>query len=115
MVRAEAVLIAAVAVVAGVALGLGLAATTLAGLASDTPLTIRVPVVQLLAVVGAAVLGGLVAGPLPARRGAPPAPRARPPELAHRNPTPVTRRCRAAPAGRRGPRPHHGTGASPFP
>jgi putative ABC transport system permease protein len=70
MVRAEAVLIAAVAVVAGVALGLGLAAATLAGLASDTPLTIRVPVVQLLAVVGAAVLAGLLAGLLPARRAA---------------------------------------------
>ncbi|MGY1833115.1 FtsX-like permease family protein [Geodermatophilus sp. SYSU D01180] len=70
MVRAEAVLIAAVAVVVGVALGLGLATATLAGLSSDTPLVIRVPVVQLLAVVGAAVVAGLLAGLLPARRAA---------------------------------------------
>jgi putative ABC transport system permease protein len=70
MIRAEAVLIAAVAVVVGVALGLGLATATLAGLASDTPLVIRVPVAQLLAVVGAAVVAGLLAGLLPARRAA---------------------------------------------
>jgi putative ABC transport system permease protein len=70
MVRAEAVLIAAVAVVAGIALGLGLAVATLAGLSSDTPLVIRVPVGQLLAVVGAAVAAGLLAGLLPARRAA---------------------------------------------
>ena len=70
MVRAEAVLIAAVAVVGGVALGLGLATATLAGLSSDSPLVIRVPVVQLLAVVGAAVVAGLLAGLLPARRAA---------------------------------------------
>jgi putative ABC transport system permease protein len=70
MIRAEAVLIAAVAVVAGVALGLGLGMAALAGLASDAPLVIRVPIVQLLAVVGAAVLAGLLAGLLPARRAA---------------------------------------------
>ncbi|MGY1631048.1 FtsX-like permease family protein [Geodermatophilus sp. SYSU D01186] len=70
MVRAEAVLIAAVAVVTGVALGLGLAAATLAGLAADNPLVIEVPVGQLLAVVSVAVLAGLVAGLLPARRAA---------------------------------------------
>jgi putative ABC transport system permease protein len=70
MVRAEAVLIAAVAAVVGTVLGLGLAAATLAGLSADAPLTIRVPVVQLLAVMGAAVLAGLAAGLLPARRAA---------------------------------------------
>jgi putative ABC transport system permease protein len=70
MVRAEAVLIAAVAAVVGTALGLGLAAATLAGLSADAPLIIRVPVVQLLAVMGAAVLAGLAAGLLPARRAA---------------------------------------------
>jgi putative ABC transport system permease protein len=70
MVRAEAVLIAAVAVVGGVTLGLGLATAALAGLSSDTPLVIRVPVVQLLAVVGAAVVAGLLAGLLPAGRAA---------------------------------------------
>jgi putative ABC transport system permease protein len=70
MIRAEAVLIAAIAVVAGVALGLGLATATLAGLAADTPLVIRVPVVQMAAVVVAAVVAGLAAGLLPARRAA---------------------------------------------
>ncbi|WP_337060687.1 FtsX-like permease family protein [Kineococcus sp. G2] len=70
MVRAEAVLIAALAVLAGVALGLGLAAATLAGLSADSPLVIEVPAGQLLAVVVAAVLAGLVAGLLPARRAA---------------------------------------------
>jgi putative ABC transport system permease protein len=70
MVRAEAVLIAAVAAVVGTVLGLGLAAATLAGLSADQPLTIRVPVVELLAVMGAAVLAGLAAGLLPARRAA---------------------------------------------
>ncbi|MGY1623939.1 FtsX-like permease family protein [Geodermatophilus sp. SYSU D00965] len=70
MVRAEAVLIAAVAVVAGVALGLGLAAATLAGLAADNPLVVEVPVGQLVIIVVAAVLAGLAAGLLPARRAA---------------------------------------------
>ncbi|MGY5888511.1 FtsX-like permease family protein [Geodermatophilus arenarius] len=70
MVRAEALLIAAVAVVTGVALGLGLAAATLAGLSADEPLVIEVPVGQVVAVVAAAVLAGLVAGLVPARRAA---------------------------------------------
>src|SRR3954464_1880493 len=70
MIRAEAVLIAAVAVLAGVVLGLGLATATLAGLASGTPLVIQIPVVQLLAVIAAAVPAGLLAGLLPARRAA---------------------------------------------
>lgn len=68
MVRAEAVLVAAVAGVAGLAVGLGLAVATLAGLSADTPLVIRVPVGQLLLVVTGAVVAGLVAGLLPARR-----------------------------------------------
>ncbi len=70
MVRAEAVLVAAVAVVVGVPLGLGLAVATLAGLASDTAMVVRVPVAQLAAIVVAAVLAGLAAGLLPARRAA---------------------------------------------
>ncbi len=70
MIRAEAVLTAAVAAVVGTAVGLGLAAATLAGLSSDGPLVIRVPVVQLVVVVVAAVLAGLAAGLLPARRAA---------------------------------------------
>ena len=70
MVRAEAVLVAAVAVVVGVVLGLGLAVATLAGLSSDAPLVVRVPVAQLVEIVVAAVLAGLAAGLLPARRAA---------------------------------------------
>ncbi|WP_240942622.1 ABC transporter permease [Planosporangium thailandense] len=70
MIRAEAVLVAAVAVVVGVVVGLGLAAATLGGLSSDMPLVVRVPVARLLAVVAAAVLAGLAAGLLPARRAA---------------------------------------------
>ncbi|MGC9671132.1 ABC transporter permease [Planosporangium sp. 12N6] len=70
MIRAEAVLVAAVAVVTGVGIGLGLAAATLMGLSADSPLVVRVPTGQLLAIVGAAVLAGLTAGLLPARRAA---------------------------------------------
>jgi putative ABC transport system permease protein len=70
MIRAEAVLVAAVAVVVGVGLGVGLAVATLAGLGSDMPLVVRVPVGQLAGVVLAAVLAGLTAGLLPARRAA---------------------------------------------
>jgi putative ABC transport system permease protein len=70
MVRAEAVLVAAIAVVGVIALGLGVAAATLAALAADGPMVIRVPVGQLLAIVAVAVLGGLAAGLLPARRAA---------------------------------------------
>jgi putative ABC transport system permease protein len=70
MIRAEAVLVSVVAVLAGVAVGLGLAAATLAGLSKDELLTIRVPVGHLAMVVAIAVLGGLVAGLLPARRAA---------------------------------------------
>jgi putative ABC transport system permease protein len=70
MVRAEAVLIAAVATVAGVGLGLVLASATLAGLATDGSLVIRVPVLPLLIVVAGSVAAGLAAGLLPARRAA---------------------------------------------
>jgi putative ABC transport system permease protein len=70
MVRAEAVLIAAVAVVAGVALGLVLGSATLAGLAANGPLVIRVPILQLLLIAAGAVAAGLAAGLLPARRAA---------------------------------------------
>lgn len=70
MVRAEAVLVACVAVLSGLALGVGLAAATLAALASDGPVVLRVPVGQLFAIVAVTVVGGLVAGLLPARRAA---------------------------------------------
>src|SRR5690349_7904158 len=68
LVRAEPVLVAAVAAVVGLGLGLGLAAATLAGLSSDTPFLLRVPAGQLAAVAAVAVLAGLAAGLLPARR-----------------------------------------------
>ena len=68
MIRAEAVLVAAVAAVVGLGLGLGLAVATLAGLSSDTPFVLRVPAGQLGAVAAVAVLAGLAAGLLPARR-----------------------------------------------
>ena len=70
MVRGEAVLVAAVAVVTGVVLGVGLGVATLAGLSTDTDLVVRVPAGQLVATVVLAVLAGLVAGLLPARRAA---------------------------------------------
>jgi putative ABC transport system permease protein len=70
MVRAEAVLVAAVAVVVGVGLGAGLGAATIAGLSSDTDLVVSVPVGQLVGLVVVAVLAGLAAGLLPARRAA---------------------------------------------
>ena len=70
MIRAEAVLIAAVAAVAGTGLGVGLAAAILAGLSEDNPFVMKVPAGQLLTIVAAAVLAGLAAGLLPARRAA---------------------------------------------
>ncbi|MGN6688010.1 MAG: FtsX-like permease family protein [Actinomycetales bacterium] len=70
MVRGEALLISAVAVVAGLALGVGLASATLAGLASDSATVIRLPGLQLAAVLVAALVAGLAAGLAPARRAA---------------------------------------------
>jgi putative ABC transport system permease protein len=70
MIRAEAVLVAAVAAVVGVGLGVGLGAATLAGLSSDMPFVLRVPAGQLVVVAVAAVVAGLAAGLLPARRAA---------------------------------------------
>ncbi len=70
MVRAEAMLIAAVAAVAGACLGLGLGAATLAALAPGGTPVIQVPAVPLLAVIVGAVVAGLAAGLLPARRAA---------------------------------------------
>jgi putative ABC transport system permease protein len=70
MVRTEAALIAAVAVVVGLALGVGLGIATIAGLSSDADLVVRVPTGQLVGTVVFAVLAGLAAGLLPARRAA---------------------------------------------
>ena len=70
MVRAEAVLVAAVAVVIGVLLGVGLGIATLAGLSGGTDMVVSVPAGQLVVTVVLAVLAGLAAGLLPARRAA---------------------------------------------
>ncbi len=70
MVRAEAVLVAAVAVAVGLVLGVGLGVATMAGLSADTDLVVSVPVGRLVAIVAFAVLAGLAAGLLPARRAA---------------------------------------------
>ena len=70
MVRAEAILIAAVATVVGVTLGvaLGTAAVTLLGRAAGA--TVVLPAGQLALIVAATLIAGLVAGLLPARRAA---------------------------------------------
>ena len=70
MVRAEAALVAAVAVVVGLILGVGLGTATIAGLSPDTDLVVSVPAGQLVGLVVVAVLAGLGAGLLPARRAA---------------------------------------------
>ncbi len=63
-------LVAAVAVVVGVVLGLGLSAATLAALADGTDVVLHVPAGRLAAIVVVAVVAGLAAGLLPARRAA---------------------------------------------
>ncbi|GLW23398.1 ABC transporter substrate-binding protein [Microbispora amethystogenes] len=70
MIRGEAVLVAALAIVAGVALGVAFAAGTVAALGRTSEATLTLPVGRLLLVVAVAALAGLVAGLLPARRAA---------------------------------------------
>ncbi|MFG2042440.1 FtsX-like permease family protein [Dactylosporangium sp. NPDC048998] len=70
MVRGEAVLVAALSVVIGVALGVGFGAGTVRALGGITPLAVVVPAGRLAVVVAVATLAGLVAGLLPARRAA---------------------------------------------
>ena len=70
MIRAEAVLVAGLAALSGLALGLVLAAGTLAGLAADNPVIIRFPAAQLMVLLTGALAAGLVAGLAPARRAA---------------------------------------------
>jgi putative ABC transport system permease protein len=70
MIRGEAVVVAALATVLGLGLGLGFAAATVAGLGSTTPIALVLPAGRLLLVVGVALAAGLLAGLLPARRGA---------------------------------------------
>jgi putative ABC transport system permease protein len=70
MVRAEAVLVAALAGVLGLGLGAGLGAVTVSALSRSAPLAIVLPAGRLGAVVLVAVVAGLVAGLAPARRAA---------------------------------------------
>jgi putative ABC transport system permease protein len=69
MVRAEALLVAAVAVLVGVLLGTGLAGVAVSVLGGTT-MTAEVPAGQLAGIVLLAVVTGLVAGAVPARRAA---------------------------------------------
>ncbi|HEX5533392.1 MAG TPA: FtsX-like permease family protein [Actinomycetales bacterium] len=68
MVRGEAVLVAAMAVVLGVGLGVLLGAVTVAALRATAPMEVTVPLGQVALIVAAATVAGLVAGLLPARR-----------------------------------------------
>ncbi|MFC4058743.1 FtsX-like permease family protein [Planomonospora corallina] len=70
MIRGEAVLVAALAIVLGLALGVAFAAGTVSTLGSATQATLTIPAGRLLLVVAVAALAGLAAGALPARRAA---------------------------------------------
>jgi putative ABC transport system permease protein len=68
MVRGEALLMSAVAVTLGVALGTGFGAAAVQGLGGGSEVTVVVPFGRLAGVVVVVALAGLVAGLLPARR-----------------------------------------------
>ncbi|WP_147268635.1 ABC transporter permease [Sphaerisporangium album] len=70
MIRGEAVLIAVLAIVVGVGLGIAFAAGTVSALGSTAELALVVPAGRLVLVVAVATLAGLLAGMLPARRAA---------------------------------------------
>ncbi|MFJ8578255.1 FtsX-like permease family protein [Micromonospora sp. NPDC093277] len=70
MIRAEAVLVAALASVLGIVLGVGFAAATVRALGRDAPTVLAVPAGRLLVVLAVALAAGLLAGLLPARRAA---------------------------------------------
>ncbi|MFU8874647.1 FtsX-like permease family protein [Micromonospora sp. SL4-19] len=70
MIRAEAVLVAALASVLGIVLGVGFAAATVRALGRDAPTVLSVPAGRLLVVLAVALVAGLLAGLLPARRAA---------------------------------------------
>jgi putative ABC transport system permease protein len=70
MVRAEAILIAAVATVVGVTLGVALGAGAVTLLGGTAGATVVLPAAQLSLIVAATLGAGLVAGLLPARRAA---------------------------------------------
>ncbi|HEX8489076.1 MAG TPA: FtsX-like permease family protein [Propionibacteriaceae bacterium] len=68
MVRGEALLVAALAVVLGVGLGLGFGAAVVSALGRDASAELVVPLGRLLLIAAVAVAAGLLAGLLPARR-----------------------------------------------
>ncbi|SCL27689.1 putative ABC transport system permease protein [Micromonospora rhizosphaerae] len=70
MIRAEAVLVAALASALGIALGGGFALAMVRALGRDVPTVLAVPTGRLLIVVAVALTAGLLAGLLPARRAA---------------------------------------------
>ncbi|WP_449065392.1 ABC transporter permease, partial [Planomonospora algeriensis] len=70
MIRGEAVLVVALAIVLGLVLGVAFAAGTVSALGGATQATLTLPVGRLLLIVAAAALAGLVAGIPPARRAA---------------------------------------------
>jgi putative ABC transport system permease protein len=70
MVRSEAALQAALAVVLGAGLGLGFAAATVSALGASDPIAVVIPWAWLATVLVLGTLAGLAAGQLPARRAA---------------------------------------------
>jgi putative ABC transport system permease protein len=70
MVRAEALLVAALAVGVGLVLGTGLAGVAVTVLGGASGMAVELPFLQLAAVVGLAAVTGLLAGAVPARRAA---------------------------------------------
>lgn len=70
MIRAEAVLVAALASILGLGLGVGLGAATVAALGQQAPLAVALPAGRLALIVAVALAAGLLAGLLPARRAA---------------------------------------------
>jgi putative ABC transport system permease protein len=70
MVRAEALLVAAVAAVAGLLLGGALAGAAVSVLGVTSAMTVQIPVAQLAGVILLAAAMGLLAGVIPARRAA---------------------------------------------
>ncbi|GGK63266.1 FtsX-like permease family protein [Ornithinimicrobium pekingense] len=70
MIRAEAVLVAALASLLGLGLGVGLGAATVRALGQQAPLAVALPTGRLALVVAVALAAGLLAGLLPARRAA---------------------------------------------
>ncbi|MGA8045169.1 MAG: FtsX-like permease family protein [Dermatophilaceae bacterium] len=70
MILAEAVLVAALASILGLGLGVSLGAATVDALAQQAPLAISLPAGRLALIVAVALAAGLLAGLLPARRAA---------------------------------------------